>query len=508
MNLWNMSISGGILIVVIVILRSLFRNQLPGKVFQVLWLAAFLRLMIPFAIPWQFSIYSLAEKYMADLFVSGTTENDFSGMEGEAEQGMAVYDGEDRGEDEAAGMSPKSVWMFIYPAGAALSALYYIGSYVRWHREFQTALPIEEAKVQAWAEALPIRRRVTIRQWEMTATPLTYGIFHPVILLPKELREVESEQLRFMLLHEYMHIRHFDALKKMFLTLSCCIHWFNPLVWAMLILANRDMELDCDERVIRTLGGDVRSAYAYTLIDMEEQKGCRMSWGNSFCKNAMEERVVAIMKGKKKSIVVGVLAGILSAGIIMVFATSASAVGRMEQDDYAVAHEGIGEAAYYVDHINEAVASDTVSNVSEQADAATTEFEDDETEAIYNASEQMDETTVMLDDEAIYSVSEENSGSSVPEVPVEYASYGITVDAHTGAWKYQGKNIAVFYDRDIYTLANSESTSTSISRYDSSSGKDAVYLEVCRDKNGKIEEIKEVSKKEMQLLLSHTGLVF
>lgn len=516
MSLWNMSISGGVLIAVIVILRSLFRNRLPGKVFQVLWLAAFLRLMIPFTIPSQFSIYSLAEMYMEKLFVSETTENIFSDVNGEDMAGIAVYEGEDGGKAEAMGM--QSLWMFLYPAGAAFIALYYIISYVKWHREFQTALPLEESfgdsKFQAWTEMCPVRRKVTIRQWEMTLTPLTYGIVHPVIVLPKSWRNEQPEQLRFMLLHEYMHIRHFDALKKMLLVLLCCIHWFNPLVWVMLVLANRDIELDCDAHVIRYLGGDMRAAYANTLIDMEEQKGRWMSWGNSFCKNAMEERVVAIMKEKKKPIVIGVLSGVLTAGIIMVFATSASAVGRMEQDScYAEAQEGTAETAYYVDYINEAVASDTVSDASEQTDDTTVMIEEGETE---DASVQIDDATAVAgNDEEVYADREQiNETEVTPEyqeatavaseqgiiedvdVPAEYASYGITADAHTGAWKYRGKTVAVFYDKGRY-----------LTTYDAP-GEVAVYLEVRRNKKDEIQEIKELSKKKMQELLSHTGLVF
>lgn len=497
MSLWNMSISGGVLIAVIVILRSLFRNSLPGKVFQVLWLAAFLRLMLPFAIPCPFSVYSLAETYMSDLSASRRAEDDFSDVHGEMEN-VAVYEGEDETKAEAAGMDMQSLWMFLYSTGAALCALYYIVTYIKWHREFQTALPFEDSESQAWAELCPVRRKVAIRQWEMTLAPLTYGVIHPVILLPKTWREAQPEQLRLMLLHEYMHIRHFDALKKMLLILSCCIHWFNPLVWVMLVLANRDMELDCDAHVIRYLGGDMRAAYAYTLIDMEEQKGCRMSWGNSFSKNAMEERVVAIMKEKKKPIVIGVLSGVLTAGIIMVFATSAFAVGRMEQDSY-------------VDYNNEAVASETISDASVQTDDTTVMIEEGETEdagvqinetaaedeAVYAAEERIDETEVtpQYQEATVDDASEQDIVESI-ELPAEYTSYGITTDAHTGAWQFRGKTIAVFYDKGRYLMT-----------YDTS-GKVAVYLEVCRDKKDKIKEIKELSKKEMQELLSHTGLVF
>ncbi|RAZ18687.1 peptidase M56, partial [Klebsiella oxytoca] len=70
--------------------------------------------------------------------------------------------------------------------------------------------------------------------------PLTYGIIHPVILLPKSTDWTDTERLNYVLEHELAHIRHFDAAAKLALTAAVCVHWFNPLVWLMLSLANRD----------------------------------------------------------------------------------------------------------------------------------------------------------------------------------------------------------------------------------------------------------------------------
>ena len=72
-----------------------------------------------------------------------------------------------------------------------------------------------------------------------------------------------------MLEHEFVHIQRFDVLSKLLLIAAVCVHWFNPLVWVMYVLANRDLELSCDETVLRRFGGDVRAAYARVLIRME-----------------------------------------------------------------------------------------------------------------------------------------------------------------------------------------------------------------------------------------------
>lgn len=126
-----------------------------------------------------------------------------------------------------------------------------------------------------------------------------------------------------MLEHEFVHIRRFDSVAKLLLIAAACVHWFDPLVWAMYVLANRDLELSCDETVLRRSGGDVRGTYARVLIRMEERRRGVQPLCNYFSKNAMEERIRAIMKTKKITAVSLMLAAVLVTGTVTVFATSA-----------------------------------------------------------------------------------------------------------------------------------------------------------------------------------------
>lgn len=487
MGLWDMSVSGGIFIVAIIVFRSLFRKRLSVKVFQLLWVAAFLRLMLPFSIPFPFSIYSLADR------VDGMQEAAYVETDWE-EDAYAYAEPMLEGAVRAgAGRDICFIWIFVYLVGAVLTAVYHICSYVKWYLEFQTSLPVTNPAVQAWASALPLRRRVSVRQWERLAAPLTYGIIRPVILLPKALAAEDSGQLPFVLAHEYMHIRQFDAWKKLLLVLLCCVHWFNPMVWAMCVLANRDMELACDRHVIEYLGEDMRSMYALALIDLEEQRGTCMSWGNCFCRNAIEERVVAIMREKKKSVAIGVLSGVATAGLIMAFATSSYALGRAEekvifQADEIAEQDSDGktfaseETAYAVDKAGSVHGTDTNEGIVYTIDDVT--YESD-IEGSVNRD--------VINEEVAYAV----EGGDVSTVPKEYASCGIAVDLKTGSWMYKGKKVAAFYDKEEGRLM-----------MDGASGKKAVYLEVCRDKEGNIEKINQLSKKEMQELLASQGLVF
>ena len=155
------------------------------------------------------------------------------------------------------------------------------------------------------------------------SSPLTFGVLRPVILVPKKTDWTDETALRYVLEHEFVHIQRFDVLSKLLLIAAVCVHWFNPLVWVMYVLANRDLELSCDETVLRRFGGDVRAAYARVLIRMEAARGGFAPLCNHFGKNAIEERITAIMKTKRITIVSLGLAALLVAGTVTVFATSA-----------------------------------------------------------------------------------------------------------------------------------------------------------------------------------------
>lgn len=86
-----------------------------------------------------------------------------------------------------------------------------------------------------------------LRQSDQISTPLTYGVLRPVILMPKNTDWDITLHIQYILSHEHVHICRFDALMKLVAALVLCIHWFNPFVWVLYFLYNRDLELTCDE---------------------------------------------------------------------------------------------------------------------------------------------------------------------------------------------------------------------------------------------------------------------
>lgn len=326
MSLLQMSISGAVFIAAIVIIRGLTINKLPKKTFLILWEMALLRLLVPFSIPSAFSVYTAINRSLSAPASPGIERNAIIPAVTHLDPMLTVQRMEQLSTNTPA---PVSMWFAVWFAGMALFALFFSISYVRCLREFQTALPISNDFISQWLKEGPLKRSVRVRQSRIS-TPLTYGIFHPVILMPKNTDWSNKNQLQYILSHEYTHIRRNDTVTKLVLTLTLCVHWFNPMVWVMYVLFTRDIELACDEMVVRQFGETSKSAYSRMLIDMEAKRSGLSPFCNNFSKNAIEERIVAIMKIKKTSVFAIVAAVILIVGAATAFATSA-AVGERDK---------------------------------------------------------------------------------------------------------------------------------------------------------------------------------
>lgn len=318
MSLWEMSLSGAVMITAIMILRTLLINQLPKKTFLILWGIVMVRLVIPFTVPSVFSVYSLMpEKEQIMNMQINDVHGNLNTTIDTMTQVVKV--------DTTTGIS--IVWI-IWLIGLCICAGYFLIAYIKLYREFQMSFPIKNQQTEQWLELHNEKRQIDIKQSDRITAPISYGIHHPVILFPKRTNWEDMSVLQYVLEHEYVHIKRHDSILKLFVTAILCIHWFNPLVWVMYVLFNRDLELACDECVIRRFGNNSKSTYARTLISMEEQKSGLMPLCNNFSKNATEERITAIMKTKKTTIITLILSAIVIIGVAGFFATSASASSK------------------------------------------------------------------------------------------------------------------------------------------------------------------------------------
>ena len=338
MSLIQMSTSGAVMILAVLLIRFAAVNRLPKKLFILLWEAALLRLLLPFSIPSVFSIYTAVRRVMIRSVIGwngavqsaqGTGIPQGAGTALPVPENMASTLLEIELTESAGTLS---IWTILWLTGVCICAVFFVIAYLRCRREFEMSLPVHHDFSARWLREHPLRRRVQLRQSDRIKTPLTYGVLKPVILLPKETDWNDSRQLSYVLLHEQIHIRRLDSLRKLVMTAALCIHWFNPFVWLMYILFNRDMELVCDEAVVHACGRRSRSAYARTLISMEERKSPALPLCNSFSRSAVKERVTAVMKTKKMTLWLGIVCVVILAAVVVFLATSADS-GRPQETE-------------------------------------------------------------------------------------------------------------------------------------------------------------------------------
>lgn len=336
MSLFQMSVAGGALILCIVVVRALAIHRLPKTTFLVLWMIATLRLLLPFSIPLTFNIH-IGLDVFSDVVQELPSGNIASTLPGDSPPSYDIG---------TAVPSPAtehiSTFEILWLVGVLLLAIYFSISYFRSMRKFRMSIPDNTPYIQNWLTAHQISRPLAVRSSDLISSPLTYGILRPVILLPKQLDRNDPVALKYVLTHEYVHIRRFDAITKILFAAVLCIHWFNPFVWVMYVLANRDMELSCDAWVIRMMGAKNRSSYALMLIKMEERRNGMSALCSHFGKNAITERIEAIMKFKKATAVASALALVLVVGATTAFAASSGAWQEFDLEDLNLTEGDIG----------------------------------------------------------------------------------------------------------------------------------------------------------------------
>ncbi|WIV11777.1 M56 family metallopeptidase [Proteiniborus sp. MB09-C3] len=322
MRILQMSFSAGMLILAIFVIRSLAINRLPKKTFVALWGIVLLRLLVPITIPVKINIGdTLGGRILVENVDKTANALDLN----------YVVSGLMQGQMET---SPQAANIFstlyvVWVIGAIILLLFFLVSYIRSYRKLQEALPLEDNELlNAWLHENQLRRTIKLRVSDRISTPITYGIFSPKIVLPKMMCLTDNKQIEYVMSHELIHIKRFDNLWKIVSIIAVCVHWFNPLVWVMYVLFNRDLEISCDEEVISILGENNKEAYALALINLAEKRASISLFYNGFGKNSIQERIVSIMKYKKTKVLGFGCAIILVLAASIVFAVPTLSTGE------------------------------------------------------------------------------------------------------------------------------------------------------------------------------------
>ena len=157
-------------------------------------------------------------------------------------------------------------------------------------------------------------------------TPFVMGIIRPRIYLPANLT---AQERRYILLHEQTHIKRCDHLIKILSFLALCIHWFNPLVWLAFFVSGKDMEMSCDESVIKTLGSEVKKEYSTSLLSLSTGKRILGGTPLAFGEGDTKGRIKNILNYKKTPF------WVLMVCILAVILTSISLIANPKEEEVA-----------------------------------------------------------------------------------------------------------------------------------------------------------------------------
>lgn len=213
-------------------------------------------------------------------------------------------------------------WMAIWALGALGSAVWYIGGYRRFTRRVRKTLLLPRATDERVYHAIPAHRRPALMRSDAVATPMLFGLFRPVIVLPNE--DYDSETLRMLLAHELTHHRCGDIAIKWLSAAVYCLHWFNPFMLLIRRRLDECCELSCDERLLRGMDKGQRQAYGNALLAMADSAPVGAAvLATSFAteKRTLKERLEQIMKYKTRKGLVLILA--LAAAMLLCACTVA-----------------------------------------------------------------------------------------------------------------------------------------------------------------------------------------
>ena len=308
-KLLNMSAAGSVLILAVVVLRALLKKA-PRWIICAMWALVAIRLICPISISSPVSAFRATPS-----IVSESGEVEVFRPAGGSEKPLLAVDTVQIERPQASSETIREIPGTSY-AVTQRSRDAYLPPLVQAYLLGLTAMllyAVISTLLLRRKVSVSLRQRGNIRVCDEVASPFILGIFRPVIYLPSSLSE---EEKRFVLAHERAHLRRLDYIWKPLGFLVLSVHWFNPLCWLAYVLLCRDIELACDEKVIRELGRAERAAYSQTLLNCSAHRilaACPVAFGETDVKT----RVKAVLNYKKPAFWI-ILAAVLGCIVLVV----------------------------------------------------------------------------------------------------------------------------------------------------------------------------------------------
>lgn len=314
LQILNMSITSSYVILFVIVARLLLKKM--PKIFSYgLWALPFIRLVFPFSFESIFSLVSINTRTIPEDIAYKQLPQIQSGIgpiDGAVNRVLppAVVE---------ASVNPMQIWIFlaslIWITGLVLLLIYSIYTTIKLSKKLKLATHLNK----------------NIYQIDNIKTPFVFGLMSPKIYLPNNLSETEKS---YIIKHEETHIKRFDHIIKFLAFLITSIHWFNLLVWIAFYLMGEDMELSCDEAVIKEMGYGIKKDYSNSLLSLSIGK--RIVGGSpiAFGENNTKGRIKNILNYKKPKFWISIV-GLLVIIVLAVGLLTSPPSEEMTVEDYA-----------------------------------------------------------------------------------------------------------------------------------------------------------------------------
>lgn len=305
MNVIYANLGAAAAAIIVLLLRRVLKKRVPLQVLVALWLLVLIRVLIPVEAATHLSVFP-AESALAvsanGEFEHGEDAPDFVmpqlGAQADGEQQGGAQNGAQAEISAQSGrkMTAIQVLSLVHIGGAVLLALYFGFGHAAMLRRCNGFEHEKGAAANEILRCFDKSDKIALLVSTDACSPFSIGIIKPKIVLPPDCK---AEQLRFVLAHEYVHIRDRDSVARLLGLAAVCAGWFNPFVWIAFKYLDRDLERFCDERALRLLGAENAPRYALTLLDFAERQ-MQSAAAQSFAAAPLEERVNDILNMKKR----------------------------------------------------------------------------------------------------------------------------------------------------------------------------------------------------------------
>ncbi len=314
LQILNMSITASYVILFVIVAR-LFLKKTPKIFSYALWLVVLFRLICPFSFESIFSLIPFNTQTVPQSIMYSQTP--------QIDSGITIIDQVVNNSlpvpAPIASVNPMQIWITlggaVWMLGIGVLLAYGIFTTLKLYLKLKSTRLISD----------------NIYETGVIKTPFVFGLIKPKIYLPTSLSENERA---YIIKHEQTHIKRLDHIIKPFAFLVLCIHWFNPLVWVAFFLMEEDMELSCDESVIKQMGSNIKKDYSTSLLSLSTGRriigACPLAFGESNTKG----RIINILNYKKPAFWVMIVA-VIAVVAVCVGLMSNPQKEQLTVEDYA-----------------------------------------------------------------------------------------------------------------------------------------------------------------------------